>query len=93
MAVILFVKALTKVVSIISNFTVERTKISYGVNFRPRVSLYSNGAGVVLHLDHALGYDVQITITECYFVKNIALNNCPFINTDFQQLFLFGEGL
>ena len=59
---ILFVKSLTKVALIISNFTVERTEISYGVNFRPRISLYSNGAGVILHLDHVLGYDIQITI-------------------------------
>ena len=67
---ILFVKSLTKVALIISNFTVERTEISSGVNFRPRVSLYLNGAGIVLHLDHALGYDVQITITQYYFMNN-----------------------
>ena len=93
-AVILFVKVLTKVALIIFNFTVERTKISYGVNFRPSVSLYSNGAGIVLHLDHVLGYDVQVTITECYFVSNIAPTIAQLYNyTSFQQLFLFGEGL
>ena len=92
---VLFLRQFLTFPSNTSNFIVERTTISYGVNLitRPNSSSFPSGAGIAIRVDPEVGYDVQITITECYFVKNIALNNCSFINTDFQQLFLFGEGL
>ena len=55
----------------ISNFTVERTNISYGVNLIHNISPTSNGAGIVVELNPGLEYDVQITIDRCYFMNNI----------------------
>ena len=55
----------------ISNFTVERTNISYGVNLIHNISPTSNGAGIAVELNPGLEYDVQITIDRCYFMNNI----------------------
>ena len=65
-------KPLNKVAS---NFTVERTIISYGVNFITGqiTSPFSNGAGAIVRVEPGLEYDVHITISKCYFSNNIAL--------------------
>ena len=56
-----------------SNFIVERTTISYGVNLItiPNGNPFRSGAGIAVRVDPEVGYDVQITITKCYFMNNI----------------------
>ena len=54
-----------------SNFIVERTNITYGVNLRPHDSWISVSAGIVVHLHSGLDYDVLIVISKCNIMKNI----------------------
>ena len=54
-----------------SNFIVERTNISYGVNLRPQDSWLSVSAGIVVHLHSGLDYDVRIVISKCNIMNNI----------------------
>ena len=58
-----------------SNLTVERTKISYGVNLitRQNISPFSIGPGIIVQVDPRIEYDVHVTISKCYFSNNIAL--------------------
>ena len=63
-----------KVASNISKFTVERTKIFYGVNLKPSDNRqFPGGAGalVYMYLTPNLKYDVEITIVKCHFMNNI----------------------
>ena len=69
---VIFFNPLMKVASNISNFVVERTKITCGVNLIPNVSPFSMGVGVAFHVSPGLEYDVHITIDKCYLSKNIA---------------------
>ena len=71
---VLFLRQFLTFPSNTSNFIVERTTISYGVNLitRPNYSSFPSGAGIAIRVDPEVGYDVQITITKCYFMNNIA---------------------
>ena len=70
---IMFFRSLMKVPSNFSNFIVERTKISYGVNLTPKEgSFMSSGSGIVILISSPLEYDVQIAIAKCSFMNNIA---------------------
>ena len=71
----LWVQVYKPVNKVASNFTVERTIISYGVNFITGQigSPFSNGAGAIVRVEPGLEYDVHITFSKCYFSNNIAL--------------------
>ena len=69
---VIFFNPLINVASNVSNFVIERTKISHGVNLIPKVSSFSMSAGIAFHLNPALEYDVHITIDKCYLTNNIA---------------------
>ena len=61
-----------KVAPNFSNFTVERTKISYGVKLEPDDNrLFWGCAGVVAGLSPGLEYNVEITIAKNLFMNNI----------------------
>ena len=90
---ILFYDPLIKVASNISNFTVKRTKMSYGMSLQPNINRpLSSGVFIEIHLKLWFGYDVQISITECNFTNNIAtvaahlhmklLSNCSVLVKD-----------
>ena len=68
---VMFFNSLIKVAPNISNFTVERTKISYGVNLELNDNRFSGGAGVLVVLSPELEYNVEITIAKCLFMNNI----------------------
>ena len=61
-----------KVPSNVSNFVVERTKVSYGVNLLPKDDSISMSAGIAFFFAPGLEYDVHTTIDKCYFTGNIA---------------------
>ena len=61
-----------KVPSNVSNFVVERTKVSYGVNLLPKDDSISMSAGIAFQFSPGLECDVHITIDKCYFTGNIA---------------------
>ena len=67
---ILFHNPWAKFASNISNVTVERTKISYGVNLRHAYKV-SRVAGIAFQLHPGLEYDVHITIDKCNIMNNI----------------------
>ena len=69
---VIFFDSLIKCASNVSNFVIERTKISHGINLIPKFSFSSMSAGIAFHLNPALEYDVHITIDECYLTHNIA---------------------
>ena len=69
---VIFFNPLIKFASNVSNFVIERTKISHGINLIPKFSLSSMSAGIAFHLNPALEYDVHITIDKCYVTHNIA---------------------
>ena len=58
-----------------SNFVIERTNVTYGVNLKPNCSQsMSLGAGISVYLDPRLdhgGCDILITIAKCHFMNNI----------------------
>ena len=54
-----------------SNFIVEKTNISYGVNLRPQDSWLSVSAGIIVHLHSGLDYEVCIVISKCNIMKSI----------------------
>ena len=61
-----------KVPSNVSNFVVERTKVSYGVNLLPKDDTISMSAGIAFYFSPGLEYDVHITIDKCCVTNNIA---------------------
>ena len=67
---------MNKVASNVSNFVIERTKISHGLNLIPKdsiiSSLFSMSAGTAFQLSPGLEYVVHITIDKCYLTHNIA---------------------
>ena len=68
---VLFLKPAIKDACNISNLTVERTRISYGVNLRQTTVYLSSSAGLAVHIHPGLEDDIRITITKCYFMNNI----------------------
>ena len=61
-----------KITSNVSEFVVERTKISYGVNLTPTSISLSVSAGIAFHFNLGLEYDVHITLDKCNITNNIA---------------------
>ena len=70
---VIFFDSLIKCASNVSNFVMERTKISHGVNLIPKESSFSMSAGIAFHFSPGLEYGVHITIDKCYVTNNIAL--------------------
>ena len=68
---VLYFSPVIKVAFNICNFTVEKTKISYGTNLKPKVSRLSSGAGILVHLNPGLGYNVHIIISKSSIMNNI----------------------
>ena len=71
---VLFIKPYLKDTSNVSNFIVERTTISDGVNLIEEINikgLFSSGAGIAIYLAPRLVYDVHIIIAKCNFMSNI----------------------
>ena len=58
-----------------SNFIIERTNVTYGVNLKPNCSQsMSRGAGISVYLDPRIDHgrcDILITIAKCRFMNNI----------------------
>ena len=69
---VFFMNPLIKVASNVSNFVIERTKISYSVNLLPKVSPFSMNAGIAFEFSPGLQYDVHITIDKCNITNIIA---------------------
>ena len=69
---VIFFNPLVKVASNVSNFVIERTNISYGINLIPKFSSFSMSAGIAFHFSPSSEYDVRITIDKCYVTNNIA---------------------
>ena len=69
---VFFFNLFIKVASNVSNFVVERTKISNGVNLIPNEDARLMSAGIAFQFSPGLEYDVHITIDKCYFTNNIA---------------------
>ena len=67
-----FFNPLIKIASNVSNFVIERTKISHGINLIPKFSSFSMSAGIAFYFKLNLEYVVYITIDECYVTHNIA---------------------
>ena len=69
---VFFHNPLIKCASNVSNFVIERTKISHGINLIPKGSLFSISAGIAFQFSPRLEYVVHITIDKCYVTHNIA---------------------
>ena len=69
---VIFFNPVIKVPSNVSNFLVERTKVSYGVNLLPKDDTISMSAGIAFYSSPGLEYVVHITIDKCYVTHNIA---------------------
>ena len=69
---VIFFDSLIKCASNVSNFVIERTKISHGVNLIPKFSSFSLSAGIAFQLSPGLEYVVHITIDKCHVTHNIA---------------------
>ena len=88
---ILFYNPWTKFASNISNFVVAKTKLSFGMNLKPKVDQFSIGAGIVVSFFPGLEYDVKISIANCYFINNFTAHLYNY--GGFQQLFCSGRRL
>ena len=69
---VFFYNPLIKCASNVSNFVIERTKISHGINLIPKGSLFSISAGIAFQFSPGLEYVVHITIDKCYLTHNTA---------------------
>ena len=70
---VMFFNPLIKATPNISSFIVERTKILHGVSLKSNDNQFSAGAGVLIHLNPSLKYDVEITIAKCHFMNNVGI--------------------
>ena len=85
----LWVEVYKPLKKVASNFTVERTIISYGVNFITGqiTSPFSIGPGIIVNVDPGLEYDIHVIISKCYFSNNIAM--LPIYKWVFTAIVLF----